>query len=71
MSSASGAGRRGTTRSRTAPTSPIRVLMLSTLLAPDIVEYPDSGKIGARSVAGERILLSRPGPELEYWEGED
>ena len=45
--------------------------MLSTLLAPDIVEYPDSGKIGARSVAGERILLSRPGPELEYWEGED
>ena len=51
--------------------SPIRVLMLSTLLAPDIVEYPDSGKIGARSVAGERILLSRPGPELEYWEGED
>ncbi len=51
--------------------SAIRVLMLSTLLAPDIVEYPDSGKIGARSVAGERILLSRPGPDLEYWEGED
>ncbi len=51
--------------------SPIRVLMLSTLIAPDIVEYPDSGKIGARSVAGERILLSRPGPELDYWEGEE
>jgi uncharacterized cupin superfamily protein len=51
--------------------SPIRVLMISTLIAPDIVEYPDSGKIGARSVAGERILLSRPGPELDYWEGED
>jgi uncharacterized cupin superfamily protein len=51
--------------------SPIRVLMLSTLIAPDIVEYPDSGKVGARSVAGERILLSRPGPELDYWEGED
>ena len=51
--------------------SPIRVLMLSTRIAPDIVEYLDSGKIGARSVAGERILLSRPGPELEYWEGED
>ena len=41
--------------------SPIRVLMLSTLIAPDIVEYLDSGKVGARSVAGERILLSRPG----------
>ena len=44
--------------------SAIRVLMLSTLVEPDIVEYLDSGKIGARSVAGERILLSRPGPGL-------
>ncbi len=51
--------------------SPIRVLMLSTLITPDIVEYLDSGKIGARSVAGERILLSRPGPTLDYWDGED
>ena len=50
---------------------PIRVLMLSSMLAPDIVEYPDSGKFGARSVAGERILLSRPGPMLDYWDGED
>ncbi|MBV9005230.1 MAG: cupin domain-containing protein [Solirubrobacterales bacterium] len=49
----------------------IRVLMLSTLIAPDIVEYLDSGKIGARSVQGERIMLSRPGPMLDYWEGED
>jgi uncharacterized cupin superfamily protein len=51
--------------------SPIRVLMLSTLIAPDIVEYPDTGKVGARSVAGERIMFGRPGPEMEYWEGED
>ncbi len=51
--------------------SPIRVLMLSTLIRPDVIEYPDSGKVGARSVAGERILLSRPGPILEYWDGED
>jgi uncharacterized cupin superfamily protein len=50
---------------------PIRILMLSTLLAPDIVEYLDTGKIGARSVAGERIMLGRPGPELDYWEGEE
>ncbi|MBV9421380.1 MAG: cupin domain-containing protein [Solirubrobacterales bacterium] len=49
----------------------IRVLMLSTLIAPDIVEYLDSGKIGARSVQGERIMLSRPGPMLDDWEGED
>jgi hypothetical protein len=45
--------------------------MLSTLIAPDIVEYLDSGKIGARSANGERIMLSRPGPMLDYWEGED
>jgi uncharacterized cupin superfamily protein len=50
---------------------PIRVLMLSTLIAPDIVEYLDTGKIGARSVKGERIMLARPGPELDYWEGEN
>ena len=30
---------------------PIRVLMLSTLVTPDIVEYLDTGKVGARSVA--------------------
>ena len=51
--------------------SPIRILMISTLVAPDIVEYPDSGKVGARSADGERILLSRPGPMLDYWDGED
>jgi uncharacterized cupin superfamily protein len=51
--------------------SPIRVLMISTLLFPEIVEYSDSGKIGARSADGERILLSRPGPMLDYWDGED
>jgi uncharacterized cupin superfamily protein len=50
---------------------PIRVLMISTLLLPDVVEYPDSGKIGARNVAGERIVLGRPGPMLDYWDGED
>ena len=51
--------------------SSIRVLMISTLIAPDIVEYADTGKVGARSVAGERIMFGRPGPELDYWEGED
>jgi uncharacterized cupin superfamily protein len=49
----------------------IRVLMLSSMLVPDLVEYPDSGKVGARSVDGERVLLSRPGPMLDYWDGED
>jgi uncharacterized cupin superfamily protein len=51
--------------------SPIRVLMLSSMIMPEIVEYLDTGKVGARGADGERIMLSRPGPTLEYWEGED
>jgi uncharacterized cupin superfamily protein len=47
---------------------PVRMLMLSTRLRPEIVEYPDSGKIGIRA-AGADYNVAR-GPELEYWEGE-
>lgn len=50
--------------------SPVRVLMLSTLLAPEIVEYLDTGKVGTRDARGNRLTLSRPGPPAEYWEGE-
>jgi uncharacterized cupin superfamily protein len=50
---------------------PVRILMLSSMISPELVEYPDSGKVGARSVAGERVLMSRPGPMLDYWDGED
>src|ERR671922_240147 len=64
-------GKEGAHQIRNDTDAPIRVLMLSTLIAPDIVEYLDTGKIGARSVAGDRILFARPGPELEYWEDED
>lgn len=64
-------GKEGLHQVRNGTGEPVRVLMLSTLLVPDIVEYPDSGKLGARSVAGERILLSRPGPMLDYWDGEE
>ena len=51
--------------------APVRVLMLSTLIAPDLVHYPDSEKFGARNVKGERVFLGRPGPMLDYWDGED
>lgn len=50
--------------------SPVRVLMLSTLLAPEIVEYPDTGKVGTRDARGNRLTLSRPGPTVDYWDGE-
>ena len=64
-------GKGGLHQVQNGTSDPVRVLMLSTMIAPDLVEYPDSGKVGARSVAGERILLSRPGPILDYWDGED
>ena len=50
--------------------APIRVLMLSTLLAPDIVEYLDSGKVSAVDAKGERLFREFRGPAAEYWEGE-
>jgi uncharacterized cupin superfamily protein len=49
----------------------IRVLMLSTRIMPEILEYPDSGKVGANDASGKRIVMTRPGGRLEYWDGED
>jgi uncharacterized cupin superfamily protein len=64
-------GKAGAHQVRNGTDSPIRVLMLSTKIGPEIVEYLDTGKIGAHSVADERIMFGRPGPELDYWEGEE
>jgi uncharacterized cupin superfamily protein len=50
--------------------APVRVLMLSTLVAPEIVEYLDTGKVGTRDARGNRLMLSRPGPPTDYWEDE-
>jgi len=49
----------------------LRVLMLSTLLAPDVVEYLDSGKVGVLDAKGERLFRTFRGADAEYWEGED
>lgn len=64
-------GKDGLHQVRNDSGTPIRVLMLSTRFEPDLVEYPDSGKVGARSLSGERLLMSRPGPVLDYWDGEE
>jgi uncharacterized cupin superfamily protein len=50
--------------------SPVRVLMLSTLIEPEILEYFDSGKI-LLNAKGEKLMRMRPGPEVDYWDGED
>ena len=41
--------------------APVRVLILSSMNMPELVEYPDSGKVGARNAKGERLLMIRPG----------
>jgi len=51
--------------------APIRVVMLSSRVVPDIVEYLDTGKVGSRSIVGESIIFARPGPDVGYWDDED
>ena len=48
--------------------TPARVLMLSTLIQPDVAEYPDSDKV-AMWGEGVRHLLRRT-PQADYWDGE-
>jgi uncharacterized cupin superfamily protein len=55
---------------RNATEEPVRILMLSTLIVPDIVEYPDSSKFYALSAKGEIIFQTRYGEPAEYWDGE-
>jgi hypothetical protein len=40
------------------------------MLMPELVAYLESGKAGARDAKEQRIFLSRPGPSLDYWDGE-
>jgi uncharacterized cupin superfamily protein len=49
----------------------IRVLMLSSMNRGEIIEYLDTGKLLVKDVEDEDVMFARPGPEVEYWEGED
>jgi uncharacterized cupin superfamily protein len=55
---------------RNTTEEPARILMLSTLIVPEILEYPDSGKLDTVSAQGERILLTRHAERAKYWDGE-
>jgi uncharacterized cupin superfamily protein len=47
---------------------PARIALFATAIFPEVVEYPDSGKVGVRGPgAGYNV---RREPELAYWEGE-
>ena len=50
---------------------PVRVLMLSSMIRGEIIEYLDTGKVLAKGVDDEDVMFARPGPAVEYWEGED
>lgn len=63
-------GERGAHQISNATDAPLRVLMLSTLLSPDIVEYLDSGKVGVVDAQGKRLFRAFRGADAEYWEGE-
>jgi uncharacterized cupin superfamily protein len=53
----------------------VRVLIVSEMAAPDVVVYPDSGKVGARGRApGDRReglrMTFRSTDQVDYWESE-
>jgi uncharacterized cupin superfamily protein len=49
---------------------PARVLMASTLVVPDVVDYPDSGKAGFAGGTTQRAIFRRA-DAVGYWEGEE
>ena len=50
---------------------PVRVLMLSSMIRGEVIEYLDTGKVLAKDVEDEDIMFAGPGPTAEYWEGEE
>src|SRR5262249_54198326 len=48
----------------------VRILMLSTRLAPEIIEYPDSDKVLTKDAKDDDIFTARHGEPVEYWDGE-
>ena len=50
--------------------SAVRVLMLSSNIRGEIIEYLDTGKVLAKGVDDEDVMFARPGPTVEYWDGE-
>ena len=70
-------GRRGAHRLDNRTEEPVRVLLVSTMLGPEISEYPDSGKVWARTYppgaepgAESAFLIARPEDNIDYMEGE-
>lgn len=70
-------GRRGAHRLDNRSDQPVRVLIVSTMLAPELNEYPDSGKLSARNYPpggtpseGAVELIARAEDGVDYFDGE-
>jgi len=70
-------GRRGAHRLDNRSDEPVRVLIVSTMLAPELNQFPDSGKLWARNYPpgddpGEEPveLIARPEDGVDYLDGE-
>jgi uncharacterized cupin superfamily protein len=70
-------GRAGAHRLDNAGEEPARVLVVSTMVAPEVNEYPDSGKVLARNYppggeapADAMEVIARPERAVDYLEGE-
>jgi uncharacterized cupin superfamily protein len=48
--------------------APLKYLAISTMIDPDICDYPDSGKLGVW--AGDYAYLTHADQPLGYWDGE-
>jgi uncharacterized cupin superfamily protein len=49
---------------------PLRILAVSTAIAPELCHYPDTGKFGVLDQAGGFAYMGKAGNSLDYWEGE-
>jgi uncharacterized cupin superfamily protein len=70
-------GRAGAHRIDNRSDEPVRLLVLSTMIGPDVVEYPDTGRVwGRTNVPGldagpeDTQVMGRAGEEIDYLEGE-
>jgi uncharacterized cupin superfamily protein len=71
------AGGRGAHRLDNRGDEPARVLIVSTMVAPDVVEYPDSGKVRGSSYPPGGVppedaieFIGRRGESIDYLAGE-
>lgn len=72
------AGRRGAHRIDNRSGEPVRFLVVSTMIAPEVNEYPDTGKVSVRDYApgappperSELATVLRADATVDYLEGE-